>query len=433
MKQEFLHIFVYNNLVTASHMGTETVEHLFSNVHLSNLDKILSCLNPYQHLPIRLVLDTPNLTIKSFDITGMNRWHQYQLHYRLAKESTSEWHGSWIEHRSLVFIKGNLSDTERPFFDALINQKYLIHSVIPALWIVNNVLLAGQKIKENGVVIIPIADQFQQVLYLNGNPTISRISDIPDTPDWMQFVRTKYHLTLEVLDTTRLITSLGKATDSFQSFTLEHLPSKNYPNICFSEPHHPRLYYVYANGLKYTSRMLFVVSAMFVTAIIPELMDLNTHQAKIDSLLSTQSDLVGQYVIPEEQDASSKTYTHKRQVVEAFNKQTFPAMYFLERISSILPNYGQIIYIRIAPSISSFSLAKTDGFSIHLRLVPSKSSKSLQLLTSELHKIFGDKLRIHVVKNPTISTDNKNEATQLKHTVQVNMTGMIHELQKFVP
>jgi hypothetical protein len=432
MKQDFIHIFICNNLITAIRVGSETSELVFSNVHLSNLDKVLAALFPYHHLPMRLVLNTPTLTIKSFNTKGMNWWHQYQLIKRLAFESESEWYASWKEQHSLMFVKGNLSDLERAFINELRLQNYLIKDIIPALWCVNNLLLMGHEIKENGVVFIPISDQFQQILFLQGIPTISRIINTSDTTDWIQFVKTKHQINLEVLDTSRLISSLGKPTDSFSTFILDHLPSQNYPNVVFNS-HSPRQYYIYSNRIRNRSKIMIVISSLYLAVTIPNIMNLNAHQSRIDALMQSQIRLLYQYPLPEQQDATSKAYAQKRQVVEAFNAQTFPTMYFLERISTILPQFGQVIYIRISPSISRSPMPKADDFSVHLRIVPAKSSKNLQLLTSELHKLFGEKLQVHIVHNPQVSSDTLDESTQLKHAVQINMTGQIHELQRLTP
>lgn len=432
MKQEFIHLLICNNLITAVHVGPGTHELLFSNARIANTDKIFTTLAPFYHLPVRLMLNTPNLIIKSFNTKGMNPWHQYQLIQRVAKESNSEWYATWKEQHSLIFVKGTLSDTERDFLQQLSHQKYLIESIVPTVWFINTLLLKGHTIKQNGVVLIPMADQFLQILYLEGTPTISRIINTSDTTDWVEFVRTKHQLTLDVLDTTRLISSLGKATDSFETFALEHLPPEGYPNIVFAGTS-PRKYFHFSNGLRTLSKIMMMVSGLFLAGTIPGFIDIATHQTTIDALLNNQKTLLNDYPLAKQQDATSKLYTHKRQVVETFNAQTFPTMYFLERISTLLPNYGQVIYVRITPSISKISPSTTDEFSVHLRLVPSKSSKNLQLLISELHQLFGDKLQVNIVQNPTVSMEHKNDTTQLKHTVQINLTGMIHELQRLTP
>lgn len=432
MKQEFIHIFVCNNLITAVYKKAETYELLFSNVRLLNLNKVFGALAPFHHLPIRIILNTPNPIIKSFNTKGMNRWHQFQLTRRLAYESTADWYAIWKENHSLIFIKGNLSEGERAFIHQLNQQRYLIQSIVPALWLINNTLLKGHEIKLNGVVLIPTEDQFLQILYLDGSPTIARIINTTDTTDWIEFVRTKHHLHLEVLDATRLISLLGKSTDTFETFLLDHLPKDGCPNNVFSGIA-PRNYYVCANSLKYIARTMIAISAIFVAGTLLNTMDINTHQTHIDSLLTLQNTLLEQYKMHPHHDESSKVYIQKRQIVETFNAHTFPTMYFLERISTILPHYGQVIYVRITPSISNLSPPKGDDFSVHLRLVPLKSSKNIQLLTTDLHKLFGDKLQVHIVHNPTVSNDQNDDTTQLKHTIQVNMTGKIHELQRLTP
>ncbi|QOL20435.1 hypothetical protein [Candidatus Bodocaedibacter vickermanii] len=434
MKQSFLHIFLSNNLVTATHVAEHETELLFSNIHLSNLDKIVQELTPYHHVQIRLILDAPNIVIKSFDTLGMNYWHQYQLSRRLAKESESDWYALWKKHDQLIFIKGNLSELEHTFLNHLHQRRFLIESTVPALWILNTVLLSGHQIKKNGIVHFPIQDHFQQVLYLNGMPTISRITQTIDTSDWIQFVRTKYKLTLETLDADRLIKSLGKANDSFSTYALNQLPAAHAPNIIFKQGLNIKTYYTYAHMFRQFTYGMATISLLLVAALVPDLIEMNTHQLKLDTLINDELALLDKYAVNDTLTTISDAYAQKRAVVESFNTQTFPTMSFLEKLSTILPNYGQVIYIRLTPKVSSLTAAPgRDEFTMHMRIVPLKNSKNLQLLTTEIHKTFGSQVRIHIVNTPTVQANGSSEDLPLKHTVQINMTGLMHDLQRLTP
>lgn len=433
MKQNVLHIFLSNNLVTAVHIANNKTELIFSGVHLSNLDTVLTSLSPYHAAQIRLILDAPNMVIKSVDTLGMNYWYQYQLSRRLANETNADWYSLWKESESLILIKGTLSELERTFLHQLIVKKFLIASIVPALWILNNSLLKGHIIKKNGIVQFPLHDLFQQILYLNGVPTISRMSKNTDTTDWVQFVKTKYKITLESLDAERLIRSLGCPTDTFSLYTLTHLPSSHYPKITLTQDLNLKKYNVYAQFLKQCAYGMMIVSAVLIAAMLPNLINMHNHQIKLDMLIKKEQEVLDTYTVNDKLTATSQTYTHKRNVVESFNAQSFPAMPFLEKISKILPNYGQVIYLRLTPKVSKLSTSGTDEFALNLRIVPLKNSKSLQLLTTELHKVFGSKIRINIIKNPTVHTNDTKEATSLKHTVQINLTGLMHDIQRLTP
>lgn len=433
MKQKFLHIFLSNSLATATYVAEHETELLFSNIHLSNLDKLLQELTPYHHIQIRLILDAPNITVKSFDTLGMNVWYQYQLSRRLAKESQSDWYSIWKEQDQFILIKGNLSELEHTFLKQLHHNRFLIESVVPALWVLSTVLLKDHQIKKNGIVQFSIQDQFQQVLYLNGVPTISRITQTLDTNDWIQFVKTKYKLTLETLDIDRLIKSLGKANDTFATYALTQLPSVHAPNILFKTELSIKTYYTYAHMFRQFTYGMATISLLLMAAMIPDLIEMNTHQIKLNTLINDARPLFDKYATNDTLTTVSDAYVQKRTVVESFNAGSFPTLSFLEKLSTILPNYGQVIYIRLIPKASSLTLQNRCEFAIHLRIVPLKNSKNLHLLTTEIHKIFGSKLRIHIVNTPTAQTNDSSEALPLKHTVQINMTGLMHDLQRLTP
>lgn len=433
MKQQFLHIFLSNNLVTAATVADHGTELLFSNIHLSNLDKIVQELNPYHHLQMRLILDAPNIMIKSFDTLGMNLWHQHQLSRRLVKESKSDWYSIWKEHDQLLLIKGNLSELEHTFLNHLHQKRFLIESIVPALWILNTVLLHGHQIKKNGIVQFPVHNHFQQILYLNGVPTISRITQSTDTSDWIQFVRTKYKLTLETLDADRLIKSLGKATDSFTTYALNQLSSLDAPNITLKKGLNIQTYYTCTHLFRQLAYGMATISFLLIAAMMPDLIEMNRHQFKLNTLIDDQRSILNKYAINDTLTTTSDSYAQKLNAVESFNAQTFPAMSFLEKLSTILPNYGQVIYIRLTPKLSTLTPTGGDEFALHLRIVPLKNSKSLQLLTTEIHKTFGSKVRIHIVNTPTVQANSSAEETPLKHTVQINMTGLIHDIQRLTP
>ncbi len=429
MKQSFLHIFLSNNLVTAAHVADHGTELLFSNVHLSNLDRLLQELTPYHHIQIRLILDAPNIVVKSFDTLGMNVWHKYQLSRRLAKESTSDWYS----HDQFILIKGNLSELEQSFLNHLYQRRFLIESTVPALWVLNTVLLNGHRIKKNGIVQFPIQDHFQQVLYLNGVPTISRITQTIDTTDWIQFVRTKYKLTLETLDAERLIKSLGKANDSFATYALNQLPSLHAPNIIFKKGLAIKTYDTYAHVFRQFTYGMATISLLLMAAMVPDLIEMNKHQFQLDTLINDELAILDKYAVNDTLTTTSDAYAQKRTVVESFNARSFPTMSFLEKLSTILPNYGQVIYIRLTPKVSTLTTPNQGEFAMHLRIVPLKNSKSLQLLTTEIHKTFGSQVRIHIVNTPTVQANDTAEELPLKHTVQINMTGLMHDLQRLTP
>ena len=433
MKQSFLHIFLSNNLVTVAHVAAHGTELLFSNIHLSNLDKILQELTPYHHIQIRLILDAPNIMIKAFDTLGMNAWHQYQLSHRLAKESQSDWYSIWKEHDQFILIKGNLSELEHTFLNHLNQNRFLIESVVPALWLLNTVLLNEHQIKKNGIVQIPAHTHFQQVLYLNGIPTISRITQTIDTSDWIQFVRTKYKLTLETLDADRLIKSLGKANDSFASYALNQLPSLHAPNIIFKKGLTIKAYYTYAHVFRQFTYGMATISLLLMAAMVPDLIEMNKHQFQLNTLINDELTILDKYAVNDTLTTTSDAYAQKRTVVESFNAQSFPTMLFLEKLSRILPNYGQVIYIRLTPKISPLTAPSRNEFALNLRIVPLKNSKNLQLLTTEIHKIFGSQVRIHIINTPIVQANGTSEELPLKHTVQINMTGLMHDLQRLTP
>jgi hypothetical protein len=433
MKQHFLHIFLSNNLVTAAHVTEDGTELLFSNVHLSSLDKILQELTSYLHIQIRLILDAPNLIVKSFDTLGMNPWHQHQLSRRLVKESKSDWYSIWKEHDQLILIKGNLSELEHTFLNHLHQRRFLIESIVPALWILNTVLLNGHQIKKNGIVQFSTHTHFQQVLYLNGVPTISRMTQTTDTSDWIQFVRTKYKLTLETLDVERLIKSLGKPTDSFTTYALNQLPFLQRPNITFKKELPLQTYYTYAHLFRQFAYGMATISLLLIAAMLPDLIKMNKHQFKLNTLISTELSILDAYTPSDTLTSTSESYIQKRNVVELFNTQSFPTMSFLEKLSTILPNYGQVIYIRLAPKVSRLNTPGGGEFAMHLRIVPLKNSKSLHLLTTDIHKMFGSQVRIHIVNTPTVQANGTSEELPLKHTVQINITGLMHDLQRLTP
>jgi hypothetical protein len=434
MKQQFLHIFLSNNLVTAAHVSAQETKLLFSNAHLSNLDQIVQELALYHHIQLRLILDAPNLMIKSFDTHGMNRWHQYQLSRRLVNESKSDWYSIWKEHDQLILVKGNFSELELLFLNHLHQRHFLIKSIVPALWMLNTMLLNEHQIKKNGIVQFSAAhDYFQQVLYLNGVPTISRITQTTDTSDWIQFVRTKYKLTLETLDAERLIKSFGKATDSFATYALHQLPSLREPSITFKKGLNIQTYYTYAQVFRQFAYGMATISCLLITAILPDLIDMHRHHHKLNTLISDERSILDTYATSDTLTSTSGSYIQKRTVVESFNAQSFPAMPFLEKLSTILPNYGQVIYIRLTPKVSKLTTAGGDEFAMHLRIVPLKNSKSLQLLTTEIHKTFGSNVRIHIVNTPIIQASGSTEELPLKHAVQINMTGLMHDLQRLTP
>jgi hypothetical protein len=433
MKQKSLHIFLSNNLVTAVHLAEGKHELIFSDIHLSNIDNILTLLTPFYSTHIRFVLDTPNVMIKSIDLEGMNYWHQYQLSRRLANETKSDWHSLWKENKSLILLKGNLSELERTFLKLLIAKKFLIESIVPALWILTNTLLKGHTLRKNGIVHFSLHDQIQQVLYLNGLPTISRVTHNIDTSDWEQFVQAKYKTTLDTLDAERLIRSLGSPTDTFPTYALTHMASSRCPAITFHGGLNLKRYSAYTNFGKQCAYGMATLGVLFIAAMTPKLIDMNTHQLKLDTLINKERDILETYTLDDTLTKASQTYMHKRNVVESFNAQSFPAMSFLERLSTILPNYGQVVYLRLIPKVSKLNTVGTDEFAVHLRIVPSKNSKSLQLLTTELHKVFGSKLRINIIKNPTIQRDKSQDDAQLKHAVQINLTGLMHDLQRLTP
>lgn len=151
-------------------------------------------------------------------------------------------------------------------------------------------------------------------------------------------------------------------------------------------------------------------------------------------MINDELALLDKYAVNDTLTTISDAYAQKRAVVESFNTQTFPTMSFLEKLSTILPNYGQVIYIRLTPKVSSLTAAPgRDEFTMHMRIVPLKNSKNLQLLTTEIHKTFGSQVRIHIVNTPTVQANGSSEDLPLKHTVQINMTGLMHDLQRLTP
>lgn len=433
MKQKSLYIFLSNSLVTVVHVVGNVRTLVLSNLHLSNIDQLLTLLAPFYSTPIQCVLDTPNAIIKSIELDGMNYWHQYQLSRRLINETKSDWHSLWKEHNTLILIKGNLSEFERTFLQQLTAKNFLISSITPALWILNNCLLKGQTIRKNGIVYFPLHDQVQQVLYLNGVPAISRVTQNADTSDWVQFVQSKHRITLESLDADRLIKSLGSPTDTFPTYALTCKPSSRPPLITLNNGIHLKHYNTYTTVVKQCAYGLIAASVLVIAVLTPKLIDLNAHNIKLNALIEKERTILDTYTLTDTTKAASQTYMHKRNCVESFNAQSFPAMSFLEKLSNILPNYGQVIYLRLIPKISKLTALGTDEFTLNIRIVPTKSSKSLQLLTTELHNVFGSKIRVNMIKNPMIQKDSAQQNTSLKHTVQINMTGLMHDIQRLTP
>ncbi len=149
-----LHIFLSNNFVTALRIVGNNTETLFSEISLSqHLEKVSNCLMLYHEYPIHLVIDNTNISIKTYNIIGMNRWHKYELRRRLQHESSShDWHSFWEENSKLILVKGELSDVEKTFLQMLNIKRFLIESAAPALWMLTNLLLKGHIIKQNGIV-----------------------------------------------------------------------------------------------------------------------------------------------------------------------------------------------------------------------------------------------------------------------------------------
>lgn len=429
MKKQFLHILLSNNLTTALLIKENETEILFSNIHISHTEKIFNCLLPYHHLPIRLIVDTVNVSIKIFDIAGMNWWHKYELTRRLKKESlSSDWQCQWQQDLKLIVMTGMFSTIEHEFLRQLSVQKFLIEHAIPSLWILNQTLLKGHQIQQNGIVQIPLQDSFQQVLYLNSTPKIARISKDTNVLDWLQFVQTKYKITLDVLDISRLITSLGTINDSFATYISRQLIHQKSPKLIFSKKIGVNSYYQKFNLLKQLTHGFIAAIVIFTIIKIPYLIEMGTTDIKLRTLIKEEQTLLDQLPIDQQLSTVVKSCIDKRNIIESFNNKSFPVMFFLEKISKILPNYGQIIFVRITPPISQFSDDQRNEFSVNLKIVPFKNSKDLQLLTTELHKVFGTNLRIHIINSPL--TTQTTEAETLKYTVQINMTGLIHDLQR---
>jgi hypothetical protein len=434
MKKEFVHIFFSNNLTTALYIGNNRTEVLFSNIHISNLEKILTCLKAYQHLLIRLVFDNPNMSIKTFDLTGLSQWHRHELRRRLVRESSSyDWHCIWKENSNFILINGTFSDLETMFLNRLNTENFLIESAIPALWILNNVLLKNHLIKHNGVVQIQSNHYVQHTLYLNGLPVISRITKDPNIQDWQQFVDVKYKLKLDILDIDSLIKSIGKPEDSFASYILLQRLYVTPPTIVFSRTHNLLSYYQRFNLLRQFNYGIITATAISLMVIMFNLKTINDHQRILNKLSTHTELLIKKLPIDKHLEVSAQTHKIKHEVVERFTHFSFPVMSFLEKVSNIFPNYGQVIYARVTPKLPQFSANQQDEFSLHLRLVPCKNSKNLQLLTTELHKVFGSKIHVHIINSPITPKDSTAEESPLKHTVQINIIGLTHELQRLIP
>jgi|GEM_PF-2483255 len=429
MKKQFLHIFISNSLTTALLIKKNQVETLFSNIHISHTEKIFNCLLPYHHLPVRLIIDTVNISIKTFDVSGMNWWHKYELTKRLTAESlSSDWQCQWQQDLKLILITGMFSAIEHDFLSQLTGRKFLIEYAIPSLWVLNKTLLKGHQIQQNGIAQIPLPDSFQQVLYLNGAPTIARISKDRNVLDWIQFVQTKYKIALDVLDTSRLITSLGKINDSFATYISSQAIPSNAPKIIFSKKIDVGNYYQKFNLFKQFTYGSIAATVIGTMITIPYLIDMRTADIKLRTLINKEQTLLDQRPLDQQLTTVVKTHIEKRNIIENFNHQSFPVMFFLEKISQILPNYGQVVSVRITPSLSQFSKNQRNEFAAHLKIVPFKNSKDLQLLSTELHKVFGNSLRVHIINSPL--TTQTTEPQTLKYTVQINMTGLIHDLQR---
>lgn len=429
MQKKFLHLFLSNNLVTALLIRENDVEILFSSAEISNPEKVLKCLLSYHALPIRLIIDTVNVSIKTFDTTGMNWWHKYELRQRLNQESlSSDWYCLWQQEQKLIALTGAFSETEHSFLKQLITQNFLIEHAVPSLWILNQTLLKGHQIQKVGIVQIPLQNSFQQILYLNGVPTTSRISKDENVVDWIQFIQMKYKINIDVLEARRLITSLGNANDSYETYISKQLIHKTSPKISFSKKIPLGKYYQKFNFLKQLAQGTCAAAAVAAIVILPYIISTRTDNLKLLALIDKEKSVLEALPVHPQQPDLVKNYLDKQNIMESFYQTSFPIMFFLEKISKILPDYGQVIFVRVVPPISKFTANSKDVFSIHLKIVPFKNSKDLKLLTTELHKVFGADLRIHIINSP-IKGENK-EAAVLTHTVQINMTGLIHEIQK---
>ncbi len=302
-----------------------------------------------------------------------------------------------------------------------------MEAATPCLWILNKTLLHGHQISRNGIVQITLQNHIQHILYLNGAPTLVRTSNNPDTTDWQQFVYKKHNLSLETLDVNRLVTSLGKSTDSFPSYVLR----QQYPSVViFANALNLYRYQTITNIANQISRGGIAASLIGVISLFSDIPTLSHSHSTLASMHTKQRQLFERLPLNPQLEAESKAYLKQRSVVERFNAQSFPAMSFLERMSKILPDYGQVIQLKIIPQISALQASKHTMFSVHAKIVPLKSSKNLQLLTTELRKTFGKELRVNVIKN---NVAPPAEEPHLKNSVQINMTGSIDGLSRLLP
>lgn len=432
MNNKFLHVFLSSNTITIIRVENETKEILFANTNLSSLEKILESLRNLHHYKIKLILDSSQASIKLYTTTGMRFWHRYQLKQRLKKAyHQNDWYSIWEENSNLITLRANLSSEAKVFLEALKEEKFFIILTVPSLWLIHH-KLKGHTIKNNGIVIARFPNYFQHILYLNGLPTNCRISKDDHVIDWLQFISLKYKLTLDVLNISQLVTSTESLSDPLISWLLNSLTTK-LPPIFFAKQYAVNFYYKCVNLFNQVTYGVVISSILVIIYNINGLLKIQSRDASLEKILTAQTKLLSDFSKPASSFLDFEKYDTKRKTVEAFNYQTFPTMYFLERISTILPEYGQVVYIRIIPTTAD-NIDKhdlKDTFLIKLKITPFKNSKSFQLLTGEIHKQFGKKIQIHILnQQPNTLIE---QAQKLKHTVEINLTGFIHDFQRFIP
>lgn len=428
MNNKFLYIFLSSNTITGIRIENQNKEILFSNTKLSSAEKILPDLKKFHDYKIKLILEASPSSIKLFNTVGMGFWHRYQLKQRLKKElSQSDWYCMWEEGSNLITLKGILSLDEKIFLDTLKRERFLIVSSTPSLWLIHHNLLKGNNIKKNGIVIVPLFNFFQHVLYLNGLPTNCRISKDDNVSDWLQFISLKYKLSLDVLNISELANSKGNSHDYFITLILDGLPSRT-PTVFFTKQYSVEFYYRWVKLFNQVIYGVMIASILVIIYNINALVEIKSLKTSLEKLITTQAKLFSKIPNSAESVEAFKKYTTKRKIIETFNRQTFPTMSFLERISTILPEYGQVSYISINPTTEGNidRIALEDSFLVKIKITLFKNSKNLQLLTGEIHKHFGPKIRVDLLApQPKTLTEHK-----LRHTIEINLKGFIHEIQR---
>lgn len=432
MNRKFLHIFLSNDFITALLMDGENSDLIFVSIHLNQTEHIIETLKQYNNLHFRLVLDNTNVSIKSLNTSGMRYWHQYQVIQRFKQQSKhSDWYAYWKEDKTLIFIASSLTDLEKKFLIQLMNENFLVAGAFSSLWVISNVLLHSHALKHKGIIKLNYTEYFQHVLYLNDIPVFARITHNPDAADWNQFVYSKYKINLEMLDAAELDTFNEHVDRSFPLYALKHLKQAKPPLLTFKKDINVYTFQKYITGFKQTIYAGIIAGLLGIAANIFQFFEAHTSHIKLAHLISQTNELLPKLKQYKNLKEDYKIYTLKKETVECFYSQSFPVLFFLEKISKILPQYGKVIYAKIDPKLDVPKLKNKGDFIAELRLLPFKSAKNMNSIKTELHKVFGSSLRI-MVTNKAKNLPSET-ASNLNNNIHIHITGFIHEIQKLIP